>query len=566
MNALAQRGLLISDFNVENLSAYLTNDSEQPAVQCDVAPFGQVTQVLLDSTLPCWKTAPDFLVVWTRPNAVLPSFGELLNGTSITEQALLSEVDAYSKTIALANTLSKIIFVPTWSIPTMHLGHGLSDLMPRVGVSRLLMQANLRLLQNLDSIPNVMPLNASRWIELVGENAFNDRLWYLGKVPFANGVFKVAARELKAALRSIRGGARKLIILDLDDVLWGGIVGDIGWQNVVLGGHDPMGEAFVDFQRGLKSLNKQGVLLAVASKNEENVAWSAINQRPEMVLRQGDFAGWRINWDDKAQNVIEIATELNLGLDSVVFIDDNQIERDRIRQALPEVSVPEWPSDPRLYLRALCSLDCFQRSAITDEDRGRSEMYQQERARIGSKARAPSVEEWLQTLHLTVKAELLGPSNLTRASQLLNKTNQMNLRTRRMTDQELLAWSAHEHCHCWVFHVSDRFGESGLTGILSLEVSDEDAQIVDFVLSCRVMGRKMEETMLHWAVEWSRLLRLKQVLAFYSGTSKNAPCHAFFQRSGFSAGEGDRFTWDAVNPYPLPGVVRFIPPRLECMS
>ncbi len=225
------------------------------------------------------------------------------------------------------------------------------------------MEANLRLLHNLDTVPNVVALNASRWIELVGESAFNERLWYMGKIPFANGVFKAAAREVKAALRGIRGAARKLIVLDLDDTMWGGIVGEVGWQNIILGGHDPMGEAFVDFQRALKSLNRRGVLLAIASKNEETVAWQAVNQHPEMILRPDDFAGWRINWNDKAQNIVEIATELNLGLDSVVFIDDSQVERDRVRQALPDVLVPEWPSDTRLYLRALCDLDLFSKVA-----------------------------------------------------------------------------------------------------------------------------------------------------------------------------------------------------------
>ncbi|HUA38734.1 MAG TPA: HAD-IIIC family phosphatase [Candidatus Sulfopaludibacter sp.] len=560
MNQLVQRGLLISDFNLENLSAYLANNREPPLFRCEVAPYGQVTQTLLDSTLPCWNPPPDFTLVWTRPEAVLAGFREALNGDTVEEANLEREVDNYAETIARAGKLSKTIFVPTWNVPTMHLGHGLLDLAPGLGVSRLLMQANLRLLRSLSGIPNVVPLHASRWIEMVGEKAFNERLWHSGKIPFANEVFKIAAREIKAAIRGIGGGSRKLIVLDLDDTLWGGIVGEVGWQNLVLGGHDPMGEAFVEFQRGLKTLTKRGMLLAIASKNEETVALQAIDHHPEMVLRRGDFAAWRINWDDKARNIVELTKGLNLVLDSVVFIDDNQVERDRVRQALPEVLVPEWPVDARLYLRALCELDCFQQPLVTKEDRRRAEMYSQERQRTDSKAQASSVEEWLRTLQITVKVELLGASNIGRATQLLNKTNQMNLSTRRLTEQEFGEWASQPGHRSWVFSVSDRFGDSGLTGILSMAADGDNARIVDFVLSCRVMGRKVEETMLHWAVKWAQSSRLARVVADYSSTPKNAPCHAFFQGSGFDAGKDGRFTWDTVNPYALPDVIKLITP------
>ncbi len=186
-------------------------------------------------------------------------------------------------------------------------------------------------------------------------------------------------------------------------------------------------------------------------------------------------------------------------------------------------------------------------------------MYLQERERTDSKAQASSVEEWLRTLHLTVKVESLAPSNLVRTVQLLNKTNQMNLSTRRMTEQEFKAWSDRQGHRSWVFYVSDRFGDSGLTGILSMEVDGERARIVDFVLSCRVMGRKVEETMLHWAVAWSASLQLKQVVVIYTPTAKNAPCLAYFRRSGLCA-EKDRFTWDIANQYLLPDVIKLIPP------
>ncbi len=523
-----------------------------------LARYGQVTQTLLDPTLPCWTPTPDFLVVWTRPEAVLESFRNVFDGSPITEETIRRDVDDYAKKIAFASQSAKTVFVPLWKVPTIHLGHGLSDLVPRVGLSRLIMEANLCLLENLDKISNVFPLNTSKWIELVGENAFSDRLWYLGKIPFANGVFKAAMHDIKAGLRGITGKARKLIIVDLDDTLWGGIVGEVGWQNIILGGHDPVGEALVDFQRELKALVNRGVALAIASKNEETLAIEAIAKHPEMILRIDDFAAWRINWADKAENTIELATHLNLGLDSVVFIDDSHVERDRIRQALPSVLVPEWPADKRLYPQALRCLDCFEQPNLTDEDRHRAETYLHERKRRELKTRSTSLDEWLLTLDLGVRMEPLGPTNLGRATQLLNKTNQMNLSTRRMTEGEFAAWAALANHHVWVFHVSDRFGDSGLTGILSLERESVCCQIVDFVLSCRVMGRKVEETMLHVAIEWARVAQIRQIRAVCVPTVKNVPCQSFFQKSGLLVRSQNEFTWDTTREYPLHRAIHLV--------
>jgi len=181
----------------------------------------------------------------------------------------------------------------------------------------------------------------------------------MGKLAFGNEVFKEAVKHVKSSLRGIRGKARKIVILDLDDTLWGGIVGDLGWRDLNLGGHDPVGEAFVDFQKTLKSLLNRGIILGIVSKNEESVALDALQNHPEMVLRPDDFAGWKINWSDKAMNIVELVAELNLGLDAVVFIDDNPVERACVKETLPDVLVPEWPEDRMLYKKALLDLDCF---------------------------------------------------------------------------------------------------------------------------------------------------------------------------------------------------------------
>jgi FkbH-like protein len=556
--AVKMRGLLISDFNIENLSSYLKKEPNAPAIDSVITCYGEVFQTLLDDTAPCWSERPDFVVVWTRPEGVLEEFRKLLDCSSVDMKDLNGQVDAFSAALLQASKRTQVMFVPTWVIPPFHQTQGLLDLSSNSGIARALMQINTRLLETLDEVPTVHPLWTDKWVQLGGPTAFNQRLWYLGKIRFSNDVFKAAARDLKGALRGLGGQAKKVIILDLDDVLWGGTVGETGWQGISLGGHDPAGEALVDFQRELKALARRGILLAIVSKNEESVAIEAIAQHPEMVLKMDDFAGWRINWRDKAANIIDLMTELNLGLDSAVFIDDSPVERARVREALPQLFVPEWPLDKRLYPEALLSLGCFDSSSVTEEDRQRVRMCAVDRVRKESKPQLGDLEEWLVTLKTTVRVEELNQGNLPRAAQLLNKTNQMNLSTRRMSEADFHGWARKDGCRVWTFRVSDKFGDSGLTGILSLELDGSRGRIIDFVLSCRVMGRKIEEAMLFVAIDCARSAGVQEVCANYCQTPKNKPCYAFFQRSGLTCRDGNTFVWDTAQPYPLYRGIRLV--------
>jgi len=244
------------------------------------------------------------------------------------------------------------------------------------------------------------------------------------------------------------------------------------------------------------------------------------------------LAAYRIDWNDKARNVEEIASELKLGLQSVVFIDDNPVERARVREALPEVYVPEWPTDPTCFAQALESLRCFDTPRITQEDRQRNTMYVRERERNELRVTSTSLDEWLDTLELHVRFERLDKSNLARAAQLVNKSNQMNLRTRRMSESELLEWSQQPPNEAWVVHVADRFGDAGLTGFFAITCVSDTASLEDYVLSCRVMGRRVEETMLWGAVRRAAARGARELVIAPLPTSKNKPCIDFFEAAG----------------------------------
>jgi FkbH-like protein len=549
--AAALHGHLIADFTIDELVKELLQPGVHPGAAATVAPFDQVPQMLLASAPP---GAGDFAVVWTRPERVAPSFAQLLSFESIDSVSWHSEVDSFCALIERAAANYRFVFVASWTLPSYERGLGMLDAR-KGGALATLTAMNLRLMERLENLPNVFVLNAGRWFQSVGPGATSAKAWYLGKMAVSRLVFIEAARDIRAGLSALSGGPRKLLVVDLDDTLWGGVVGDVGWENLRLGGLDGTGEAFVDFQKCLKDLKRRGVVLAIVSKNEESVALEAIRKHPSMVLREADFVGWRINWADKAKNILELAQELNLGLQSVVFIDDNPVERTRVREALPEVYVPEWPAEEFSYPGALRALRCFDAPALSREDLERTRMYGEETQREALKRSVGSIDEWLKSLGITVSAAPISPSTSVRAAQLLNKTNQLNLATRRLTESELLAWAAHPDRRFYVISVADRLGDAGLTGLLGLEFDHGVAHIIDYVLSCRVMGRKVEETMVHIAIAAAADRGATTVLAKYAPTAKNKPCLSFWQRSGFEADEQNVFSWRTETPYALPDAI-----------
>jgi len=546
--------VLVSDFNLQNFAGYVANDPEFPDIKPISAPFGQPVETLLNRNLSCWQHTADFAVVWTRPQSVVPGFKALLKYEQVPLQQVLQQVDEYCALLVNMSERVKYTLVPSWALPSYRSVFGVLDMQTEIGLTNTIMRMNLRLAENLDKASNIYVLNTNRWIAQAGEQAFSPKLWYLGKIPFGNEVFKAAVGDIKAALGGMLGYARKLIILDLDDTLWGGIVGEAGWENLVLGGHHHLGEAYADLQHALKSMRNRGILLAIVSKNEEAVALEAIRKHPEMVLELEDFAGWRINWQDKAQNIIDLLTELNLGPQSAVFIDDNPAERARVKESLPEVLVPDWPQDPLFYPATLLSLRCFEMPSLSPEDLSRTAMYLSENKRRELRKTVSSLEQWLTRLAIRVQVEALHPANLQRAAQLLNKTNQMNLSTRRMSEAELMDWAEPEHHRLWTLRVSDKFGDAGLTGVVSLEIHGRRAQIVDFILSCRVLGRNIEETLLATAIHHAQALGIENVYAQYIATSKNKPCLDFFKNvTPRFQQQGDCFVWEGMQAFPVPG-------------
>ncbi len=550
--------LIISDFNVQTLAGYFENDMKYPTIKPILRPFGQVIQELLGYKKGKNSDNIDYTLVWTRPQAVISSFNIVNRYENPDLDKIDAEVDAYSDALTSFSEKSGIVFIPLWVEDSWDKSSVLVELNEDLGPTYILKRMNLRLMDNLKSSGKIFFIDLNKFIIDAGKNAFNSKLYYLSKNPFGIEVLKSFVSSLKASVRGMLGESKKLIVLDLDDTLWGGIVGDLGWENIRLGGHDEIGEAFVDFQKALLSLKNRGILLAIVSKNEESVALDAINNHPEMILKENDFIGWKINWGDKAKNIDTLVRELNLGLQSVVFIDDNPAERDRVRQSLKEVFVPDWPKDKLLYKDALNSLDCFVTTSINKEDINRTKMYIDENKRQKAIQSFDDFEDWLISLDIQVKIAPLNSSNLQRTSQLLNKTNQMNLSTRRLQSEELNKWASSKQNEIWTFSVSDKFGDSGLTGIASIHLEDKEVHIIDFILSCRVFGRKIEEVMFARIYEFAKSHNASKIIAKYLKTAKNKPTLRFLTDKHFVNEKDNVFSWSVEKAFKFPHEIKVI--------
>lgn len=322
---------------------------------------------------------------------------------------------------------------------------------------------------------------------------------------------------------------KKCVVLDLDNTLWGGVLGEDGISGIKLGGDYP-GKAFTFFQKSLLQLAKAGVILAVCSKNNETDVLEAWENNPFMVLKKEHFAAYRINWNDKATNIKKLAEDLNIGLDSFVFVDDNPTERELIKQMLPMVSVPEFPAQPYELPSFFTKFvdDYFKVYSITEEDKKKTEQYKANAARAQAQHSFPSFEAFLESLYIQITVAAANEFNIPRIAQMTQKTNQFNLTTQRYTDADIKGFLS-SGWKIWCLSVSDRFGDNGITGCIIINGDEIDS----FLLSCRVLGKGIENAFLKSILALLKESGLTSVRASYRPSAKNTQVADFYDRNGF---------------------------------
>jgi FkbH-like protein len=414
---------------------------------------------------------------------------------------------------------------------------GIFDSQSEDGQTAALQAINRNLRRLAHANPGVYILDYDALIARYGREQWGDqRKWLSVRLPLAAASLIRLTREWMRFLHPLTGKVAKAVAVDLDNTLWGGVIGEDGLAGIQIGAEYP-GAAYRDLQQALLDLSQRGILLAICSKNNSEEALAALETHPGMLLRPRHFAAMRINWQDKAQNLREIAAELNIGIDALAFLDDNPVEREHVRREAPEAMVIALPDDPMRYAQAVRDAPVFERLALSAEDRERNRYYAAGRERAALEQAVSTPEDFYRSLEQVAEIQPANSLTLARVAQLIQKTNQFNLTTHRYTEQQIAEMM---NCPGWrvlSLKVRDRYADNGLVGVAILRDSGAVSEIDTFLLSCRVIGRTVETALLAHIAEHSRTIGSTRLEGWFLPTKKNAPARDFYARHSFALSE-----------------------------
>jgi FkbH-like protein len=534
-------------FTVELLLPYLSVECARAGVHLEthVGDFGTYRQDLLDPASSIFAFAPDVVLLAIGAQDLVPTLMTdflLRKPEEIAKakDAAIAELTALAETFRAHSTATLLLqTVPPPTFPAA----GAADRQLRPGQRETFEQLNQGIARIGDRVSGVEVFDLAAHIAGAGQLGWEDpRFELLARAPFAAKHLPGLARAYAKTLSLIAGVRRKCVVVDLDNTMWGGVVGEDGWEAIHVGAEYP-GAAFVAFQRALLDLQQRGVLIAIASKNEQADALEVFDRRREMVVRREHVACWRVNWGDKATSITEIAQELGLGLDALVFIDDDPTERELVARTLPDVLVPDWPTEPAHYVAALHAIPGLDSLRLTGEDRARATLYRAEAQRAEHRLASRSVEDFLRSLDLRAAVERVGPTTVARAAQLTQRTNQFNLTLRRYSDAEIATLADSADHDVYLLSVRDRFGDAGRVAVGLIRYADETAFIEGLLMSCRVLGRGVESFLLAHLVAAARERGARVLEGCFTPGRRNSQVADFYPRHGFVADGSSPHRW-----------------------
>jgi FkbH-like protein len=502
------------------------------ALECIAAPFGQVAQQALSSGSEIKRAQPDAVLIAVdfRGFALPPTPGDAAAAESVVAEALghlMTVREGFKqdgKAICLVQTLAR---------PVEACFGSLDLAMP--GTLRSMIDAVNRGIAASTVGTEDLLVDVAGLAETVGLAEWHSPIeWNIAKVPFANSFVPLYADHVCRIIAALRGKSRRCLVLDLDNTLWSGVIGDDGIDGIILGQGDPTGEAHLSVQQTALSLRDRGIVLAVSSKNDDEVARLPFQTHPEMLLREEHIAVFQANWQDKATNIKAIAEVLSLGLDAVVFLDDNPIERGLVRHLLPQVAVPELPDDPSLYARTLMASGYLEAVTFSAEDRSRGDFYRDNSRRRALLNQVEDVEGYLASLQMVITFRPFDDAGRVRITQLINKSNQFNLMTRRYTEAEVREVAGDPECFTLQVGLSDIFGNNGMISVIICRKSHSDWQIDTWLMSCRVLGRRVENAVLQELLGHARRRGIHRIIGAYRPTARNKLVKDHYAKLGFA--------------------------------
>jgi len=552
ISMLAYRAVVLRSFTVEPAIPLLRAEAFVRGIDLAVkiGDFNAFAQEILDSNSDLYRFDPNAAILAARTSDLAPElWNQSADLSSETVSGIVQRVaSSFAQWIrAFRERSTAALIVHSLEQPA-RASAGVLDAQQENGQSAAIQQINRELKQFASQHRNVYVLDYDGLVARHGRLRWHDeRKWLIARMPVAADHLIYLAREWMRFLVPLSGKTAKVLVTDLDNTLWSGVIGEDGMTGIKLGPEYP-GAAYQQVQRAMLDLSRRGILLAICSKNNPDDAMEALKSHPGMLLKPNDFAASRINWTDKAQNLREIASELNLGIDSLAFIDDNPFEREQLRKILPEVTIIDLPDDPLGYAAAVRDCPAFERLALSSEDQQRTTMYAQQRERAQAGENFQSKEDFLRYLEQQAEIAAVSPATLARVAQLTQKTNQFNLTTRRYTEQQISEMASRPEYKVLSIKVLDRFGDHGLVGIAITLDEGQTCNIDTFLLSCRVIWRTVETALLSQLADQASSRGCHRLVGWFLPTKKNAPAREFYRQHGFELvqenGEGTLWSLD----------------------
>lgn len=503
------------------------------AVECIKGDYAQVMQdsLSLESAVNRAKTDAVLVAIDYRALPLKWKLGNPDEAARVAAQAL-----AYVENIrdGLKANGKTVCILQTIAAPTERLFGSFDRALPGT-LRNLIDRVNAGIAESVAGTEDML-LDVAGIAEVVGSAEWHSPTeWNLAKLPFSNSYLPLYADHVGRLLGAMRGKSRRALVLDLDNTLWGGVIGDDGLEGIQCAEGDATGEAYLSVQRLAMELRGRGVVLAVSSKNTDEIARLPFRKHPEMLLKEEHIAVFQANWNDKATNIRAIADELALGVDAMVFLDDNPVERNLVRRLLPEVAVPELPDDPALYARTLAAAGYFESVAFSDEDANRAGYYQDNAKRVELQKVAGGVESYLASLQMEITFQPFDETGRARITQLVNKSNQYNLTTKRYTEADIAAAEADPDCFTLQVRLTDSFGDNGMISVvICRQRANSEWEIDTWLMSCRVLGRRVENMVLRELLEHGRQRGIERLIGIYRPTDRNKLVEDHYAKLGFS--------------------------------